>query len=297
MRRVTFSFIPIGVRVVSDAAINEFLSPRRKIERARVHISSLEREIASYLSALKVKREIEIIGPQHKSLWDRWRRIYAHHCEQAKRARALIPADIAYILKLHIETPPPEGIDVIASDAIQNIRQSLDHAACACARAVGKTDKDTYFPIIGPGADLEEAIKDKARKLPPSIKDIIRNAAPGGGLLHELHSLGSVDKHRLMCGVGSAGRAALMSVKASAKGWVSSGFGPDEWDAANQDIRYALASSPLEIDHQFRFTVDVRFDASDIISAQPIQTVLSDLATTAQSIIREMEVEMVRILS
>ncbi len=120
--------------------------------------------------------------------------------------------------------PDIESSEIIAADAIQNLRQALDHAACACARSIGKTDKGTYFPLVERPDQLEDRIKDQAQKLPPSIKDLIRKAEPGGGLLYELHSLGGGDKHRLTCDFRHQAKTYPRFMRASKGGWLAAGF-------------------------------------------------------------------------
>lgn len=274
----------------------EFESPKSKLARARHHISGLESEIQKLIAGIRVERIIEPITPSHGSLYDRWLRKYAHDCAMEGRAPQEPPDATAYVHKIHFQSLDISNLEPVAGDAIQNLRQALDHAACSCARSINKTDKSTFFPLVERPDQLEARMKDQASKLPPSIKDIIRKSEPGGGLLYELHSLGGGDKHRLTCSFVRQAISAPAFMKAG-PGWIGSGFGSDEWDAINNDIRYAMTSSPDEVNYQFRFGIEIRFNASGIISTKPVLPALNEIADTVAGIIGEMEIEMTRLLS
>lgn len=265
----------------------EFSSPRSKLRRARKHIAELEAETVSYLNAIKTERRIETLSLEHGGLYRRYHSISAKAFPQQTKEPSV------HILK--IICPSAEELNLLASDALQNLRQSLDHAVCSCARLSGKTDNGTYFPLIGAGEDLGAAIKDKARKAPESIKDIIRKSEPGGGLLSELHQLGIKDKHALLCNATSLlprPEAAALRPQTS---WIMSGFSEDDWDAAKQEFRVALTGSPEEVNYQFRLAVEVRFNTSGVIATKPAVVALNEIAETIDSIIGEMAIQMSRI--
>lgn len=282
---------------MSNNVEQEFRSPRLKLRSARRHIASFEEAIIPFAKAITYKRIIEPVGPQHEGLYERWKANYQMQCELEGRAATDPPDRCAYVHKIRFTCPANDELSLIASDVIQNLRQSLDHAVCSCARLNGKTDNGVYFPLIGSNDDLESAIQEKARKVPESIKDIIRNAEPGGGLLYELHQLGIIDKHRLLCDPAQiTASASPRSMRASSDGWIASGFGADDWDRPHLDLRYALTGSATELDYEFRFSVNVGFDAPGVIATKPAVAVLGELADTADGVIGEMEAEMKRLL-
>lgn len=276
----------------------EFASPRSKMKRARTHIQSFSEAIEGHLGGVTAERVIEPIGPQHRGLYRRRVLIYESDCLRSGVTPTDPPHEPAYVHKLQIFAPPAEDLNTIASDAVQNMRQALDHAVCACARLTGKTDNGTYFPLIDAGGDIEVAIKDKARKAPPSIKDIIRKSEPGGGLLFELHKLGVKDKHALLCNAATLDAAAqLQFMQAASDSWVVAGFFEDEWDADRSELRYALTGTPTEMNYQFRFHIQVRFDAAGAIATKPALAALNEIADTVDGIIGEMADEMSRLTS
>lgn len=270
----------------------EFLSPRRKLRRARFHISSLDEAVQAYQASIRYEPVVERLSPAHGGIWDRWAR-RGKWGASSKR----IPPQYGrpYIHKIRILTTPPESLDEIAGDAVQNLRQALDHAVCSCARATGKTDRGVWFPLVGEGADLEEAIKDKARKLPETVRDIIRTAAPSGGLLYELHNLSVIDKHRLICGVGLHGGSSLAYAHALPGASISMGFDEDEWDPIANEIRYALSRKPHAVSYEFQLRVDVRFNGSGRISDGPAPAVLSEIADLVEQVVDQIEVETTRL--
>jgi hypothetical protein len=273
----------------------EFRSPYRKLERARTHISELEDGFRKFVAGIKCQNIVEPIAPIYGGLYQRWVLMYERRCREAGRLPQDPPDETAYVHKVRFDMPDMGELEAIAADAIQNLRQALDHAACACARSIGKTDKSTYFPLVADPNQLEDRIKDQAQKLPPSIKDLIRKAEPGGGLLYELHSLGGGDKHRLICNFASF-TVPKPNLIRSKGGWIVSGFGSDDWDAANGEVRIAMSGSPDETDYDFNLEGIVSFNTGGVISSKPPFIALNEIANTVGRVIWEMEAEMTLLL-
>jgi hypothetical protein len=102
-----------------------------------------------------------------------------------------------YVHKLRF-IPYPERAKILASDAVNNLRSSLDHLVSCCARLASGIDKTGSFPF-GPTADAVERELKKARGLPPEVAKYVRGLCPfpaGNPDLYAVAQLSKTNKHR-----------------------------------------------------------------------------------------------------
>ncbi|MHC2108329.1 hypothetical protein [Methylobacterium sp. CM6246] len=282
----------------------EFRSARSKLARAREHMLAFSGALVEYYPQVLSQQKVEPLSQDDGNLYERGQIILRHRQAGSNDPvqRALELYRMVYAHRLYIDAPPFEEINAIAADAVQNLRQALDHSACACARLAGKPDEHTQFPLRGAPKSEEDRItsnkdfKNKIRHLPQSIREIVKLSEPGGGLLYELHALGLADKHRAICDFECHPAAEMLHLNAGPS-WIAAGLGEDEWDPSAKCLNFALSGSPNELDYDFRFTVRIRFNTSGIIAAKPANVVLDEIANTIDRIIGEMELEMVRLTS
>lgn len=149
-----------------------FRSPRAKIERAKRHLSELERAVWSYVDAA---------GPS----WVK---------EQSGTV-------IAYRLTRDAPEPPVE-LSVIVGDVLHNLRAALDQAASELVRLNGGDDAKVHFPFCDTPDFLEEMIKNRNFHLAGAkAVEIVEDLEPykgGNVLLRAIHDLNILDKHRAM---------------------------------------------------------------------------------------------------
>ncbi|WP_162559900.1 hypothetical protein [Methylobacterium radiodurans] len=269
---------------MSGIVIREFRSPRSKLARAKHHIASLTTALDEYKNQVHVESKIELLTPDHGAIYKRWKDI--PHIDTSiisgmiRQLHNTLEPPYAHCL--HINAAPLEDLNAIAADVVQNLRQALDHAACASARSLGRTDGSVYFPVRSGTTNADEVereakrFKDQTRKLHDDVRAIIEKADPGGGLIYELHKLGLADKHRLICECKPYASAHLRHMRAGT-GWIVSGFDGDEWDSTSNRLTFALTSSPQELDYSFSFSIEVRLKAGGAIGAKPIITAFGNL--------------------
>jgi hypothetical protein len=103
---------------------------------------------------------------------------------------------------------PPEEWSLLAGEAIQNLRSSLDHIVYA---ASGERDW-TQFPIFTSTDKYREKAPGMLPGVPDSVKLTIEKAQPynsyapdpGQAMLEQLRLLSNLDKHRTLATVASA---------------------------------------------------------------------------------------------
>src|SRR5438128_2063569 len=103
-----------------------------KLERARYHISELERAIAEFL-ARKPFRAVIDVG------------------ETPNQRR----------LTYRVGESVPKVFSAMIGDAIHNLRAALDLLACELVRLNGASDENVYFPFCHDAASLDQMIQKR----------------------------------------------------------------------------------------------------------------------------------------
>jgi len=152
---------------------------REKIKRADKHIADLQIAISEFTSTEPYSITVDV---------------------ETEPASPLV-----HILKAD---PVPPEISLIAGDAIQNLRSSLDYLACVLVRRNGGIPgKLTEFPIFDqPIAtpNIETRFSGKVKGMRKEVIDKIRDIHPhqgGDNLLWRLHRLNIIDKHNMLVAV------------------------------------------------------------------------------------------------
>ena len=141
-----------------------------RVEWANQHIQHFEKEIQLF-HARESYRVIRNVDPQHPNL-------------------------------VKITDPPriPPQLNLIASDAVHNMRVALDYFACSLAVLNGKSMSSVYFPFAADaGAYGERQTQEKINKLSPDAKCFIDGLKPykgGNNFLWAVHEINKTDKHR-----------------------------------------------------------------------------------------------------
>ncbi len=255
-----------------------------KIERAKYHISNLESRIEAF----------------------RQRKPYVVTVEDDKQY-----AFNAIITIRMIEQPPSE-LGLIAGDAIQNIRSSLDHLAWQLVEANGRTPtKYTEFPIQKSAPDDKRRFKRQVEGIHADAIDLIDRIQPhkcGVDTLSTLHDLNNFDKHRLLL-VATFGRFLSMQVGrttmtfSTAVGedaftkflkWNRRGPEPFNSEAGvpfeNDTITHTVLkpgdiNAPLKLDDNFNFNFSIAFSKTQIVDGEPVVPLLKKLSQFVDGIV------------
>jgi hypothetical protein len=152
-----------------------------KVERAKKHIADVNARIVTFINT----------NP------------YAVSCKVEAETRR----PVYYISKV---SEIPVDLAMIAGDAIQNLRTSLDHLARQLHLMVpgANPDAEFNFPVHNTAKDHEAFLKRVVKRLRQDAVDALRAAqAYKGGNGHQLwvlNRLNNIDKHRVLVTVGSA---------------------------------------------------------------------------------------------
>jgi hypothetical protein len=148
--------------------------------------------------------------------------------EQVQRLRSEVEAferGDAYTFRMDVESrtttsityrcvaterqPPSDEWPLLAGEAIQNLRSSLDHVIWASAAPPGS---QTEFPICTEPGNFAKAAKKKLRHVPDPVRAAVEKwqpyrtspDAPAHAMLEELRTLSNRDKHRMLTAFATA---------------------------------------------------------------------------------------------
>lgn len=221
-----------AVAVLADADL--------RLEWANKHIERFEREIQAFHASASY-RLIRNVDPQNPNL-------------------------------VGVTDPPaiPPQLNLIASDAVHNMRVSLDYLACALAVLNGRSMSNVYFPIaasVEEYGDLET--QRKMKKLSPAAKHFIDGLKPyrgGNDLLWAINEINKTDKHRN-----------LVLLQEAEWMWY---FKPRE----GQEVRDAV-TQPLHFD--YRIALNPGFAKLEGFERQTALTLIKQFHASVADILRE----------
>jgi hypothetical protein len=196
---------------------DHFFSAKLRIERAKSHLDTLEGEFEQFF---KDKPERETV--EREGEYD--------------------------VYKLKFDKRFPVHWRVIATELIEDLRSSLDHAAFATYAA---------FPFGNTAADLDNSIKGRSRDLRQEIQTLLRsfNAYKGGNdLLYTLNVLANNCKHSLVAFI--IGGVAKYELRLKRVEGVEVAE-PFVWDAEKNEIAYARVKAGTGCEHKGKISVFV----------------------------------------
>ena len=245
-----------------------FASPKRKLARAKKHISDLKRERGRF---------IEVHSDSH---------VAEINPDTGLKEFKILFSDFDF----------GEFSD-IASDAFQNLRNALDHVCAASAWASGKTSSRpcAYFPVGKTSNDVERAIKGKCKDLPPEIKALLRTFNPYATgnrhpFLWALADTANVDKHALV-------RPYIPSL------WTVVVGGPEAierslkfiskptWNATKNEIVYATTPADVTPQHSIHPKIDITLAEGHGIDGIPALLAFGLISNAVECVLVAIEAE------
>lgn len=118
------------------------------------------------------------------------------------------------VRRLRIVRTIPNDWPAVLGDAIHNLRSALEFLAWQLVERNNSTPaRHTGFPIVDSKKELGLGLISKLAGASPASVRMVRRLKPykgGNSLLHQIHSLDIVDKHRLILIVGAANKALVL---------------------------------------------------------------------------------------
>jgi hypothetical protein len=245
-----------------------FESSRRKIARAKQHINDL-------------KARAKAFGEEHP--YEEFRR------KDSENRRIVIGA--------RLTKPFPDCFDDIASDAMNNLRDALDHACYAVAVAVAPTKRirSATFPFAVSEAALENQIKGRCRDVPEQLYPLFRSFKPydgGDDLLCALNKICNRNKHAFLVPMGTGGLVMEARLHASREIVV---INAPIWDSSKDEIEFAYVPPDTHLKYEIKCGFTVTFPDIDAIRGQEAFGVLDASTSKVESIVLAIEAEGIRL--
>jgi hypothetical protein len=189
-----------------------FYSAKLRIRRAQEHFDDLKAQISSFFAEKPYTR---IVEPD--------------------------PNGTHEIHKIRLTKRFPLRWRILATEVIEHLRATLDHATWATAylRTGNPNVEYGLFPFSNNATNFENRMRGLSKDCPPEIQALLRTFEPykgGNDLLYMLNDMCNLSKHALIAFIG----AANTNVQITGKGWT----GPLEvfetavWDRAKHEIPY-----------------------------------------------------------
>jgi hypothetical protein len=242
-----------------------FYSARLRMERAREHLETLGSQISSFFSE----------------------KPYTHTVEAD-------PNGTHEIHKIRVTKPFPFRWRILATEIIEHLRATLDHAVWATAYlSTGNPNVEfATFPFSNSPANFENRMRGLCKDVPSEIQALLRTFEPykgGNDLLYMLNDMCNLSKHALITFVGCA----TASGQIKGAGWV----GPVEfyeahsWDRAKREIPYARVQRGFHFQHEVDFRIYVSIEYREIITGEPATQVFDAIGSEVAAICGAIEAE------
>jgi hypothetical protein len=189
------------------------------------------------------------------------------------------------IVQITKADPVPPQINLIAGDAIQNLRSSLDYLACALVRQnQASPSKFTEFPIFDQPistrkleARFDGKVKGMRHEVANQIKDI-RPYQGGDNLLWRLHRLNIIDKHNMLVTV-FGNITAVNGLPPVADQWNGNLWAsiPGVPSALKQGDEFSIEIPGVKVDKNTNFFAEVVFNEPEVAEGYPVILALRQL--------------------
>jgi hypothetical protein len=242
-----------------------FYSAHRRIERAEEHLKDLESKIDEFFGE----------------------KPHTHAVERD-------PNGTHEIHKICFTKRFPYRWRILATETIEHLRASLDHATFAAHLAAGGDPNARYvaFPFGKSATDLDNSIRGRSKDLMPEIQTFLRtlNCYEGGNdALYILNELSNLSKHALITFI--AGAAIDLEIHATRRPDFVELFDPFIWDRAKNEIKYARVPIGADFQHNATFNLFVALQYKEVSSAVSATAALHVLSDETWEAVRGLEAE------
>lgn len=245
-----------------------FASPKRRLARAKQHIDAIKRGAEAFFADKPT----------------------AHVIERD-------PVTGFDIHKLRLVKSLPDEITDLIYEALQALRDTLDHTVYPVAIACHATRPDLiHFPIGNDVADFENLMRGRVKDFPPDILTLLRGFKPykggNGDPIWALNKIRRQGTHRLIVPMGFATPGiAVQHMEISGNVAIP---GP-RWDSINNEIVIARAGPGSRLHYNLNVGFFIAFGEVEGVAGQSAIPVLDAMAAEVGRIVLAIETESRRI--
>lgn len=198
------------------------------------------------------------------------------------------------VIKAKLVKPIPVALNGIASDAICNLRSTLDQASYAVCLAAGGQGKDTYFPFGDTEAEVKNRHAGGSKEIPANVFALMESFKPykgGDDLLWALNKLSNANKHRILVPVAArTGDIKAMDFSSTGNGNFRIAMNP-EWNDEKNEVELGRVKRGDKFKLEVKIDFFVAFGEVSVIAGEPAGTVLNALASKVDCILKAVEAE------
>ena len=246
--------------------IDYFESPKLKLARAKKYVDDLERERDRFVD-------------EHP-----WSHVVEANLDGSRKE-----------YKIKFTRDFPDAFGDFTSNALQNLRSALDHAANASARAAGVSDpRSAYFPFGNDPKGLEDGIKGRCKDVLPDIVTVIRRFKPyrtgnPNPILWAINNTANVDKHAIVHPMaGCVDSVKLSGPDATCRPLL---IHPPRWDGAKNEIIYAVSTPDFNPNYNVDIKIDIAFGEIGVVDGHPAAGLLKAMIHEVQNVLVAIEAE------
>jgi hypothetical protein len=207
------------------------------------------------------------------------------------------PDGIHEIHKIKFSARFPIDWGVLATEIIEHLRASLDHATFAsfCLATGNMESNYAAFPFGKTAADLDNSVRGRSKDLLPEIQTLLRSfdAYKGGNdLLYTLNDLANNCKHGLIAFI--VGAVAGGEVRGTAADWAGQGIqfaDPPIWDGEKNEIAYARVKLGANFQHQGKMRICAAIPDTGHLAGIGATGVLDKIGAEVARVVDEIEAE------
>lgn len=195
------------------------------------------------------------------------------------------------VVKIVCDKSMPDRLENVASDAINNLRGALDHAAYAVADPLKRGNNNTHFPF---GDTLTEVLNRKSggsSAIPQDFFDLMVTFKPyrsGNTPLWALNKLRNPNEHRITCAIGAQ---AMNVVIGASLGGMNVGIGLGGplpvWDYAKHEMEVLRVPAGSEVPSGWVDHLYLTF--GEVVSHQPMGRVFTGMVKNVGAILAKIE--------
>jgi len=248
-------------------ADDPFYSAKLRTARAEEHLDDLESKIDSFFGE---KPYTQAVDPD--------------------------PDGIHEIYKVKLTKQFPFRWRLLATEIVEHLRASLDHATWATAylKTGDPNIEQAAFPFAKTADDLDNSMRRRSKNIPTEIQALLRTFQPykgGNNDLYDLNDLCNLSKHALIAFVACTAHTGEISGAGSEWDEPVGYYNPPVWDRAKNEIPYARVKRGARFDHKLKLRVYVSLDHRELTSADPATAVLDAFLREVQRVIGAIEAE------
>ena len=196
--------------------------------------------------------------------------------------------------------PTPPNVMLIAGDAIQNLRSTLDHLIWQLVKANGQpTNRHLGYPIFPDHESYVAGVNGKIQGVVAGVANVIDGTNPykgGNDQFWLLDKLNNIDKHRVLIGTGWFFENVQVGSSAPWGEAVASGYVATAKHFTVQPVNRSrplkagdvLHTTGVDLGEKVKFGLEVAFDEPQVVRGEAVLETIKGFASLVDQTINQL---------